>query len=240
MDLHLHTNLFYVKFADDSSFEATGTSREVVEFIANEELKKVGDWFTKNRLTLHPDKSRYMVCSRDKLIRLHLNGIKIQRCQGVKIVEKLDWKEHIKDVAKKISKGNYLLWRHKTKLNSSTKKLIYESFVRSHILFCITVWGGAKQGTLTPLNRILKRIWKKVGSHRQHTLTNLKSLEILKLEDKLFVQECKLIWKWEKGKVPPGLKQLLEEKQDRLRARRFNRYRNSGQGSINHQLATRA
>ena len=68
MDLHLHTSLFCVKFADDSSLEASAKSRDAVEILANNELKKVSDWFKHNRLTLHPGKSRFLVHSRDKLI----------------------------------------------------------------------------------------------------------------------------------------------------------------------------
>ena len=121
----------------------------------------MSEWFKNNRLTLHPGKSRFLVHSRDKLIQLFLDNNEIQRCGyglqeesvkllGVKIDENLDWKEHIKEVSKKISKGNYLLWRHKKKLNPLTRKLIYESFIRSHLLYCITVWGGSKKtGTKT-------------------------------------------------------------------------------------------
>jgi hypothetical protein len=119
-------------------------------------LEKISCWFKKNRLTLHPDKSRFIVHSRDKLITLKLDNKIIMRCGnglqeesvkllGLHIDEDLSWKFHVNNVFKKISKGNYLLWRHRKKLNIETKKLIYESFVQSHILYCLTVWGGAKK-----------------------------------------------------------------------------------------------
>ena len=251
MDLHLHTSLFCVKFADDSSLEASAISRDAVETLANNELKKVSEWFKNNRLTLHPGKSRFLVHSRDKLIQLFLDNNEIQRCGyglqeesvkllGVKIDENLDWKEHIKEVSKKISKGNYLLWRHKKKLNPLTRKLIYESFIRSHLLYCITVWGGAKKLALKPVNSLLSRAWKKMGNYRQHTFNRLKTLKLLTLEDELAVQESKLIWKWENSKTPPGLQNILIEKVDRLRGRRFAKYRHANPGSINYRLASRA
>jgi hypothetical protein len=133
MDLHLHTKLFLVKFADDSSLEAAARTRDSVELLANTELQHVYDWFRDNKLTLHPGKSRFMVHSRDKLVQLKLGDAVIQRCGyglqeesvkllGVKIDENLDWREHIKDVCKKISKGNYLLWRHRKKTKSKHQK----------------------------------------------------------------------------------------------------------------------
>ena len=251
MDMHLYTDLFCVKFADDSSFECSSSSRDTLEEIANIELKKVAEWFKKNRLTLHPDKSRFIIHSRDKLIDLKLDGKKIMRCGyglqeesvkllGLHIDENLDWKVHVSNLQKKIGKGNYLLWRHKKKLNLETKKLIYESFVRCHLLYCLTLWGGAKSSVLAPLNKMINRILKKIGQFKQHSLNRLHSLKILKLEHELEVQECKIIWKWDKKKAPTSLRALITEKQNRLRGRQFFIYRNAKTNSISTRLAKRA
>ena len=251
MDLHLHTSLFCVKFADDSNFEASGDTKEEVENTGNQELEKISKWFKDNRLTLHPDKSRYIIHTKDKTIALKLeekpiqrNGYELQeegvRMLGVVVDENLDWKLHISSVNKKISKANYLLWRHKKSLKLETKKLLYESFVRSHLLYCLTVWGGAKNCNLKPLNKSLRKIWSKIGLKKQHTLNRLKEHQILKLEDEIAVQETKLVWKWDKHKLPPGTKSLISERVDNLRGRRFDIARNSKVCSINNRLAKRA
>jgi hypothetical protein len=159
MDLQLYTVLLTIKFADDSTFIGIGNTRDAVELLVNIELKKISNWFKFNSLTLHPNKSKYLVHSRDKLITLKLDGITLQRSGyglqeesvkllGVEIDENLDWKCHISSVIKKISKGNYILWRINKKLNIGMKKTIYESFVRSHILYGIIIWGGGVQITL--------------------------------------------------------------------------------------------
>ena len=54
-----------------------------------------------------------------------------------------------------------------------------------------------------------------------HTLNRLNFLKILSLEDELMVQESKLIWKWENKTLPKSLESIIEEKNDRLRFRRF-------------------
>ena len=79
MDLHAHTNLFTVKFADGSTFVGTGKTKDEVESLVNIELKKIAKWFTDNRLTLHPGKSRFIVHSRDKLISTRLGDTLISR-----------------------------------------------------------------------------------------------------------------------------------------------------------------
>ena len=248
MDLHLHTTLFCMKFADDSSFECSGESRDYVESKVNNELKKVLQWFTDNKLTIHPDKSKYMVHSRDKLITVLLDDKRIMRCGyglqeesvkllGLQIDENLDWKVHVKSVEKKIGKGNYLLWRHGKKLNLETKKIVYESFVRSHLLYCLSVWGSAKQATLKPLNAVIHKIWRKIGPRNQHTLNRLHTLGFLKLEDELRIKESKIIWRWAAGKIPKSLNSIIKEKIDRLRNRRFEKYRNAKKESINYRLS---
>ena len=79
MDLHLHTKLFCVKFADDSSFEGAGKNRDEIENLINSEMIKISKWFKDNRLTLHPEKSRYIIHSKDKLINIKLDNKLITR-----------------------------------------------------------------------------------------------------------------------------------------------------------------
>lgn len=251
MDLHLHTNLFTIKFADDSNFIGTSNTKDSVEALVNLELDKIGNWFKHNRLTLHPNKSKYMVHSKDKLVEIRLNGVILKRSGyglqeesvrmlGIEIDENLDWKCQINSVIKKISKGNYILWRHKKKLSNNLKKTIYESFVRCHILYGITVWGGAKSNNLKPLERLLSKIWSKIGHRRMHTLTRLKKFGILKLADELQLQEYKTIWKWENKKIPTSLLSIISERLDNLRGRRFNISRTCKAGSVNQRLTSRA
>ena len=251
MDLHLHTNLFTIKFADDSNFIGTGNTKHAVELLVNSELDKIKQWFTSNRLTLHPGKSKFLVHSRVKLIDLKLDGISLQRSGyglqeesvkmlGIEIDENLDWRCHSQAVVKKISKGNYLLWRYKNKLSTNLKKIIYESFVRCHILYGLTIWGGASAQVLKPVEKMLAKIWSKFGRQRMHTLTRLKSYGLLKLNDELSIQESKTIWKWDKKKIPNSLKDIITERIDHLRGRRFNINRNFKTGNISYRLAKKA
>jgi len=232
MDMHLYTKMFCMKFADDSSFENSGRTKDEVETSTNAELEKVAEWFKNNKLTLHPNKSRYIVHSKDKLIKLFLSGTEMMRCGyglqeesvrllGLNIDENLDWKVHISSVKKKIAKGQYLLWRHRKKLDISTRKVIYESFVRCHIIYCLVVWGGARQNIISSLVSSLKKAWKNMSPRPQHTLNRLKQLNILQLEDEITIQESKFVWRWNSKKLPRSLMTVLKEKNDNLRGRRF-------------------
>jgi hypothetical protein len=253
MDLHLHTSLFTIKFADDSNFIGSGATKDIVENLVNEELVKISKWFTDNKLTLHPSKSKFLVHSRDKLINIKIGNTNLIRSAynmqeesvkllGVEIDENLDWKCQIRAVKKKINKGNYLLWRHGKKLTLAMKRVIYESFVRCHLLYALTVWGGAKDVVLKPLERQLSKIWSKLHNVKMHTLNILESVRICKLKDELLIQESKFVWKWANNKIPSSLKPILEEKPNlnNLRGRRFFVSTAWKNGTISLRIAKRA
>jgi hypothetical protein len=159
------------------------------------------------------------------------------RFLGLHIDENLDWRVHISNVVKKISKGSYLLWRHKKKLNIQSKKQIYESFIRSHILYCLSVWGAAIPTHMKPLNKAVMKALKQMGPYKQHTLNRLQNLGILKIEDELILSESKTVWRWVKNKIPSSLKSILIEKPLILRNRHFETSRNAKSSSIETRLA---
>jgi len=180
MDMFLATTLFSIRFADDTNLVSQGNDKEIMQAETNEELKKLFQWFCKNKLTLHPDKSRYIVYTKEKNIEILLGEKKLMRCgyeqqeEGVKFLgvlidKNLDWKLHTNQVRKKIAKGNYLLWRYKNKLTDNMKKTIYESFIKTHLTYCLPVWGAKKTNNLTELKKNIKKTWSKIGPRYQHT-----------------------------------------------------------------------
>ena len=73
-----------------------------------------------------------------------------------------------------------------------------------------------------------------------HTNNRLQDLKILKLKDEIILQEMKVLWRWENKKIPISLANLVTEKQDRLRGRRFVQKRNAKIGSITYRFTSRA
>ncbi len=136
--------------------------------------------------------------------------------EGVKFLEviideNLDWKLQIANVKKKIGKGNYLLWRYKNRTTLPMKKVIYESFIRTHLTYCLPIWGAKKSQSLTELKKLAKKSWTKIGIRKQHTNDRLREHGILKLEDELRIAEIKMIWRWGKKEIPKGLKDRIQD-----------------------------
>jgi hypothetical protein len=252
LDMYLSTSLFSVRFADDTSLIGSGNNKEDTENHINSELNKLFDWFCNNKLTLHPDKSRFIIHTKNKDLTIKLGGKNIMRngynlqeegvkLLGVTIDENLDWKLQINNIKKKIGKGNYLLWRYRKQLSAKMSKTIYESFVRCHLTYCLLIWGGKQSGHLTELKKLTKRIWSKIGIRKQHTNTRLIKFGILKLEDELAMAEIKMVWRWTKSKIPPGLNYIIKEKLNRqLRNRNFENEVRWKPHSLARRLANRA
>ncbi len=94
---------------------------------------------------------------------------------------------------------------------------------------------------MTDLKKALKKVWSKIGPRNQHTNKRLKDLQILKVDEEIKLAEIKIIYRWEKNKIPAGLKELLSERaNNNLRNRQFIRARNWKNDSISFRLATLA
>jgi len=101
--------------------------------------------------------------------------------------------------------------------------------------------GSKKNCCISRTKKSPKKSWTKIGKRKQHTHERLTEHKILKLEDELKIAEAKIIWRWNKKKIPLGLTTIIEERHDqRLRNRQFVRDHRWSEDSIASRLASRA
>ena len=94
--------------------------------IFNEELKKIGDWFKANKLSLNNRKTKYTLFhkkSSKKNLPLKLQALKIaddnierktaKKFLGILLDENISWEEHIRMAETKLAKNVELLYRAK-------------------------------------------------------------------------------------------------------------------------------
>ena len=78
----------------------------------NNELEKVAQWLSSNKLTLNIKKSKYMIISNKRNISklsININSSPLEECEhykylGVIIDKKLNWAKHVEQITQKISK----------------------------------------------------------------------------------------------------------------------------------------
>jgi hypothetical protein len=149
----LHSNLF----ADDTTYQHSNNNLEMLFSETNSELIKTAAWFNTNQLTLHPDKTKYILFGHNKPTKFTLtldNNVleritesgktKCFKFLGIQIDEKLSWKHHIEYVNKKILRISYRLMQIRKQISIEQKILIYKGLIKPHIDYGLTIWGNGK------------------------------------------------------------------------------------------------
>ena len=119
-------------FADDTNFSISNNCYDNMKSILNEELVKIKDWTTANRLTINTNKTELLLFSNrhvnatDCDIFLDGDSVAYQnhaRFLGVMVDRNLNFKIHIDIVNTKVSKHAGILYKIRNDLSVSTRKL---------------------------------------------------------------------------------------------------------------------
>ena len=104
---------------------------------------------------------------------------------GVFVDTKLNFKEHINYITKKISKHAGILYRIKHCLPTKTRLTYYNSFVLPYLNYNVLHWGSTNDVHLRPLITIQKRIVRTIADadYLAHTTPLFRKFNILKLLD---------------------------------------------------------
>jgi len=155
-DIHFSSNLFnFVTYADDTTLFAslnavTSNDSNPTEAVLNSELQSVCKWLNMNKLSLNISKTKCMIFQKSKKIQFKPNLKILDKCieyvdnfnfLGIVIDNRLNWKYHIENVTRKISKAICILSRLKHYLPRSCLKTIYDSLVNSHLNYGLLCWG---------------------------------------------------------------------------------------------------
>ena len=152
----------------------------------NEELKKICTWFRSNEMSLNPDKTKFMIFNAQENsikwneidIWLDFNNLDQNNCEnkirlnyinsnsstpaikflGVYIDPLLNFKHHISYVQKKIKTSLYTLNCVKNILPLESLKILYFSFIHSHLTYCLPAWSSGTESSLISLFKTQKNV----------------------------------------------------------------------------------
>ncbi len=167
-DMHTSAKLlqFYL-FADDTTIVFTSKDINHLLKIVNNELSKLAEWFSLNKLALNVEKTNYMIFTNNNSVGGMTTGLFLEdavlkrvhatKFLGVIIDDKLTWKNHTEAIGKKISSIIFIIRKIRFKINQKTAQKLYDSFVLSRISYCVIAWGGACKIYTSNLHRLQKR-----------------------------------------------------------------------------------
>ena len=132
---------------------------------------------------------------------------------GHVIDDKLSWEGHIQHVTKKLANANFGINSSKRFLPLKIRKTLYHSLFESHLNFGNLLWGCAQNKFLNKISNLQKKCIRNIAlkNFRAHTEPIFKSLNILKLNDKLSYCRSIFMHQYRHGKLPPSFMGIFNE-----------------------------
>lgn len=154
-------------YADDSNLKVSANTKEELEILSCTELANIQNFLTKHNLKLNLEKTNYIIfktAQNKKVVKptIALEDEIILRKSwtnflGLKIDEHLKWDLHIEKVISKLNSGVYALSRMSYLSSISTLRIIYFSYIHSHISYGLCLYGATKKSNLDKILKIQKR-----------------------------------------------------------------------------------
>lgn len=188
------TNNEYVMFADDTCLVYSGENLDRLVAHVNERLSIIFDWCCYNKLSLNPEKCRYMLFTNknvpnDPVIKIESDIVeraKSFKYLGVIVDDKLKYQDHIAMLCTRLARVRGITFNLRKHLDIKAAKNVYYTCVYSILTYCICTWGGVFQETSRGdrLLRLQKGIMKNLFKDFHPNASCLfKSMHILKLND---------------------------------------------------------
>ena len=128
-------------YADDT--EICASSRNYADLVAkvNIDLENTHKWMLKNKLQIHPTKSKYMIIGSSYNLKnkvssdpVLINNVAIPKinkytCLGVTMDERLSWEKHTDSICSKVSAGIGAMRRVKSFVPLPTLKMLYNAII---------------------------------------------------------------------------------------------------------------
>jgi hypothetical protein len=220
-DLPACSALLSLLFADDTALAAEDDNLENLVMYVNAEFQKVCTYFRLNKLSLHPDKTKFMLISSAKTspaISISINNnnddqndrknifrlaqvfpsdqIPAIKYLGVYFDPQLNFKFHVDYVSKKISQALFTLRSAKNFLPRNALKTLYFSLIHCHLVYAAEIWGSTINSNINSIFLKQKAALRVVcgEKYNAHTEHLFKQQNILKLSDLIELSKLKLMY----------------------------------------------
>jgi hypothetical protein len=198
---------------------------------ANLEFQKICKYFRSNKLSLHPNKTKYIVISNSRFVHetvteisinnnnvgqndnqlIHVNqrilpsdNIPAIKYLGVYFDPNLNFKFHIQQLNAKLSRALFQIRRVKNILSKDALKTLYYSLFHCHIIYAIEIWSLASKTLINDLYLKQKAVIRLISNakYNSHTAPLFKELKILPLNMLIQLNLSKIMYYFKNNKLP--------------------------------------
>ena len=164
-DLHeVPKNTTLSTYADDTQIFYAGNNEVELEQAISTDLKRVDEWFDKNKMQRNPNKYTAIVFGnlRTGPPRFVCENTVIPLNEkvellGVTIDKKLKFDAHVAKICRRVSQQVVVLRRMKKMLPFETRMKLYQSFIVPHFNYCAETWNFCSKGATTKLEKLNER-----------------------------------------------------------------------------------
>ena len=219
--------IFSILFADDTNIFIQGNNLPQLIHDLQTELSTLVDWLNTNKLTINLAKTYFMIFHKSRHketsnnLKLELNGKCIEEVQeikflGVVIDNDLSWQSHISYIKTKISKSLGVIYRAKKSFNKKALLNLYYAYVFPYYMYCVEIWGNAKESYLNPLIKLQKRSVRIIthSHYRSHTEPLFFKLDILPFGKLVQYRISLTMFKFHHGQVPDSISSIFQLNSD--------------------------
>ena len=166
--------LSFTHFADDTNLSIQGSNLQELEIVLNEELLRVDEWLSCNRLSLNIGKTHYMIFKgggAEDSINLSIRSVKLDRAEddvvkilGLMMDNRLNFNVHVDVLCGRLSRSCGVIFRLSHCLPRRILKILYNSVVLPRLIYCIEIWGGTGVTNMRRVSRLQDRVVKLLGT----------------------------------------------------------------------------
>lgn len=194
-------------YADDTALTVSNENPSHGLAAMQHELKNASTWFLANKLKLNTEKTQVGLFGtphqlkhfRDQVTpEICINGVKIPCSKtinylGVILDERLTFDDHIKSLARKLSRTLGILSNIKHLLPFKIRKTVYVSLVLSQMNYCSTIWCHTSGMNIQQLEKVLNRTCRCILGVKRKTCHKdelYEVLQLLPLKDRLLYNKA--------------------------------------------------
>ena len=207
-------------YADDTHLTFAAKTVSNIDSNLNEDLSRVNNWLTANKLTLNTSKTEFMMIgSRQRLNTfdtppsLEIDGAPVSQVTftkslGVYIDQNLSWNVHVNNLCKTIAAGIGVIKRSRAFVPFDTLQYMYSSLVQPHFDYCSEIWGCCNKTLSTKLQKLQNRAARILlrASYDTNSDFLIDKLGWRKLDKQRLINKATMVYKSLNGLAPNYLR----------------------------------
>lgn len=220
-DLPSHLkNVFVNLFADDTLIYLHGSNIDVMRDRMNSELEIIKQWLRLNKLKLNVGKTKVMIIRHPSMAapinKISVDGEELEivnqiKYLGIMIDDKLDFKENVDYVCKKVAKKVGVLSRLTNNITMGARITIYKTIIAPHFDYCSTLLFLSDHAAFDRLQKLQNRAMRAVLKCMKLTPISfmLEALDWLSVKQRVYATTLTFIYKLQRGLLPRYLSEMV-------------------------------